>query len=217
MEAERKLEGATYHFRNMEELYLRKEDDFIHELEAFLVKVRSVPDVLLEDFNKEFSLGISLEEKLYPGIFKLKAQEQKKEEAIVFIEWWKNKMEEIERSKLGFLFSKRNISVHRKQVAPDLRKINLYDTITFHEDVTIEKYDEKGNLYEISRSSHIPSKSQEPKPAKIEWCFIDYPEENIMEACRKLLDKVRGFVEEAKTRFAYDQQKKDGDSHSIQD
>ncbi|MEM0172551.1 MAG: hypothetical protein QXV57_08325 [Thermoproteota archaeon] len=46
----------------MEETYLKCEEHFIYELEAFLVKLRSVPDVLLEDFNEKFSLGISLDQ-----------------------------------------------------------------------------------------------------------------------------------------------------------
>jgi hypothetical protein len=199
MEAEKKLRGAEYHLRRMEKFYLKNEERFIYELEAFLVKARSVPDVLLEDFNKKYSLGISLEERLEPQIFEQKAKQQKNEKAIAFVEWWKSKKEELP---LRLFFSKRNMSVHRKQVTPDLKKVNLFEvSIAVCEEVTVEKYDEQGNLIEISKSSNAPPKVPEPKPAKIEWCFKDYPEESVLEVSRKLLNNIRTLVEEAKTRF----------------
>jgi ribosomal 30S subunit maturation factor RimM len=35
MEAERKLHGAAYHLQRMEEWYLKNDEYFIYELEAF--------------------------------------------------------------------------------------------------------------------------------------------------------------------------------------
>lgn len=42
MEAEKKLQGAIYHFQRMKETYLKYEENFIYELEAFLVKARAL-------------------------------------------------------------------------------------------------------------------------------------------------------------------------------
>lgn len=205
MEAEKKLRGATYHLQRMREMYLKNEENFIHELEAFLVKARSVPDVLLEDFNKKFSLGISLEAELSPKTFEDKARQLRNTSALDFIQWWKAKMNHIRSDPLGSIFfgwkGKRNISVHRKVVRPDLKKITLVETIHLTESVTIRKYDEKGNLIEESKSPEIPPKPIEPKPAEINWFFSEYPNENVFEVSKKLLDVVKGFVEEAKSRF----------------
>jgi hypothetical protein len=35
----------------------------------------------------------------------------------------------------------------------------------------------------------------------MECCFSEYPDENVLEACRKILQTVKRFVEEAKSRF----------------
>jgi hypothetical protein len=203
MEAEKKLRGAIYHFQRMEKAYLKNEENFIYELEAFLVKVRSVPDVLLEDFNEKLSLGISLEEELYPKTFEERARQLQNTQAISFIQWWKSKMEQIRSDKLGsILFGKRNISVHRKVVRPDLKKITLYETIrATTEYINIRKYDEKGNLIEDEKSLGIPPAPEEPKPPEVEWCFSEYPDENVLEVSRKILQTVKRFVEEAKSRF----------------
>jgi len=201
MEAEKKLRGAIYHLQRMEEAYLKNEENFIYELEAFLVKVISVPDVLLEDFNEKLSLGISLEEKLYPETFEERARELQNAQAMSFIQWWRSKMEQIRSDKLGSIFfGKRNISVHRKVVRPDL-KITLYETIRITDSINIRKYDEKGNLIEDVKSLEIPPALEEPKPSEIEWCFSEYPDENVLEACKKILQTVKRFVEEAKSRF----------------
>ena len=202
MEAEKKLLGAIYHLQRMEEFYLKNEEYFIHELEAFLVNVRSVPDVLLEDFNQKFSLRINLEEKLARKIFENRAKQMHNSQAISFIQWWKKKMDQIRSDKLGFiLFGKRNISVHRKVVRPDLKKITIHETIRLTDSVTIRKYDEKGNLIEELKSPQIPPEPIEQKPAEIGWFFSDYPNENVLEVSRKLLQIVKEFIEEAKSRF----------------
>ena len=82
MEAEKKLKGAEYHLERMNELYLKNEAQFTHEFEAFLSKIRSVPDVMLEDFNRKFNMGISLDENLYPLYFERKAKKLNNQEAI---------------------------------------------------------------------------------------------------------------------------------------
>lgn len=202
MEAEKKLRGATYHLQRMKEMYLKNEENFIYELEAFLVKTRSIPDVLLEDFNQKFSLGMSLEKELNHKTFKERAQQLQNAQAISFIKWWKDKMKQIRSDSLGsILFGKRNISVHRKVVKPDLKKVTLHDNIRLTDSVTVKKYDEKGKLIEEVKSPETSQKPPEPKPAEINWFFSEHPDENILEACKKLLEMIKGFIEEAKSRF----------------
>jgi len=202
MEAERKLQGAAYHLQRMEEVYLKNDEFFTYELEAFLVKLKSVTDVLLEDFNEKFSLGISLEKKLTSKIFENKARQLQNYRAISFIQWWNNKIRQIRSDQLGsILFKKRNISIHRKVVKPDLKRITLYETI--HYSVTVRAYDEKGNLIKEVKSPETPQEPEKPKPKppEVEWYFIEYPNENVLEVSKKLFQMIKGFVEEAKNRF----------------
>jgi len=202
MEADKKLRGAFYHLQRMEQTYLKDEESFIYELEAFLVKLRSVLDVLLEDFNKKFGLGISLEEELYPSVFEERAQKLNNAEAMRFIKWWRDKKNLMRNGKFGsILFTKRNISVHRKVIRPDLKEIALYDVVLPTDSVTIEKYDEKGNLIEELKTLPIPPRSVEPEPPKVDWYFNDFPEENVLEVSRKLYQIVKEFIEEAKAQF----------------
>ncbi|MEM1963269.1 MAG: hypothetical protein QXN23_06590 [Candidatus Caldarchaeum sp.] len=204
MEAQKKLEGAKYHFQRMEETYSKNEKHFTYELEAFLVKLRSVPDVLLQDFNEKFSLNINLEEKLDPKTFKERAEKMKNGQAIAFIQWWKENIDRMRSDKRGsILFSKRNISVHRKVLQPNLKKVNVFETITVTESIKIVKYDEEGRLVEEWKSPETPPKPREVKPTEIEinLFFSEYPEENVLEVCRMLLEMIEKFVEEAKNRF----------------
>ncbi|MEM0172552.1 MAG: hypothetical protein QXV57_08330 [Thermoproteota archaeon] len=50
-------------------------------------------------------------------------------------------MNQIESDPLGsIIFGKRNISVHRKVVGLDLKKISIYETIHVTESITVQKY-----------------------------------------------------------------------------
>jgi len=202
MEADKKIQGATYHLQRMEDFYLKNWEYLIYELEAFLVTVRSVPDVLLEDYNVKFSLGISLGEQLYPKTFEDRARQLQNKQAINFIEWWKKKVNQIRSDKLGsLLFGKRNVSVHRKVVTPDLQKITLHEDIHITESVIIRQYDTNGNLIKEIKSPESPPKPIKSKPAEIDWCFTDYPDDNVVDVSRKLLRIIQQYVEEAKRRF----------------
>lgn len=175
---------------------MENEEQFTHEFEAFLTNARSIPDVMLEDFNNKFGLGISLEEKLTPNTFEKKAKQLKNQEAMAFIDWWKSRMEQVRSSALGPLFDKRNIAIHRKTVKPDLKKINVIPKFSVAE---ITVHDEKGNL--VAKSSSIGSKDEKPEPAEFEWSFIDYPNDNALGVSKKLLDEIHKMLAEAKIYF----------------
>jgi len=51
------------------------------------------------------------------------------------------------------------------------------------------------------KSPEIPQKPLEPKPAEINWFFSEHLDENVLEACKKLLEMMKGLIEEAKCRF----------------
>ena len=202
MWAERKLLGAKYHLDRMKEMYLKNEEYFINELEAFLTKLRSVPDVLLEDFNQKFSLGISQKEYLSPKRFKEKAQRCQNNEALKFIKWWNNKMNRIRLSKFGkIFFEKRNLSIHRKVVRPDLKRIKTYKIIHIAPSVTVKMYDEKGNLIERRESTETPLKFKESKPPEVSWHFKEYSDEDVLEISNEMFNMVKKFIEEARAQF----------------
>ena len=95
LEAEKKLQAAKYHLDRMKKTYTKNEEIFIYELESFLVNARSTPDILLEDFEKIFLLGISLRHRLFPDTFEKKAKQRQLPNAINFINWWRREMNRV--------------------------------------------------------------------------------------------------------------------------
>jgi len=202
MESERKLKGSEYHLKRMEELYGKDHEVFMYELEAFLIKTRSVLDILLYDFAEKLQLGIDRNRELNDHIFEETARKHGNDQAIKFIEWWRKRRDEVKEKNFKPLLDKRNIAVHRGSVRPNIQKITLYDTAVATESITIIKKNETGNIIEIYES---PGKSTvkpiEPKPAEIDWYFEEYPDKNILNVCREFLENIRQMVEEAKTNF----------------
>ena len=200
--ARNKLDGVKYHLHRMEQLYPNDIRSFKHEFEAFLVKARSVFDVILEDFNEKFELGIGLEEKLNAKVFEDRSKQLGKTEALEFIRWWKNKKNEI-TSKPCFnsLFTKRNISVHRKIVGPDLQKIIGEEKISIPENVIVyvRRVDEKP-INEIKSSEITPKPTEQPL-FKIGWYIKECTEDDVLTVCKKLLKLLIEFLEGAENKF----------------
>lgn len=182
----------------MSELYLKNEEQFTNEFEAFLSKIRSVPDVMLEDFNRKFKLGISLEERLFPEDFIKRARKLNNQEAISFFNWWKNELEQIRSSTVGPLFDLRNISIHRKTVTTDLKRINVTAKISCFAEIAV--YDAKGNL--VSKSSSIRPQDEKPEPPKIEWSFKEYPNDNALDISKKLFSEIERMLKEAQLLYS---------------
>jgi len=203
LEAEKKLQGAKYHLDRMREMYLDNEKFFTYELESFLAKIRSVPDVLLEDYNQIFSLGISLEENLDSKIFQMRAKQLKLPTAVSFIEWWKNEMKTLWADSIGsIIFGKRNVSIHRVTVTPNLKKISITATIRATASVKVIKKDDKGNVVEVRSSSteRPKTKTTNQKP-KIDWCFEEYSEDNVLNISKQFFNRIKKLVEDAKKKY----------------
>jgi len=202
MDAEKKLKEALYHLRNMEQTYTTDEEHFIYELNCFLIALRSIPDVLLEDLNEKYGLGISLDEKLTPQVFKRKAKELNKTDALRFIKWWEERVNSIKEDRYGsVLFRKRNISVHRRVVTPDSAQITLMEIIHLVDSVSIKVYDESGNLIREEKPPPPTTQAVENIPPKVDWFFKEFKEdsqENVLDVCRKLFQMFKDFVTEAK-------------------
>ena len=183
----------------MKKLYLKNEEEFTFELEAFLTKVKSVPDVLLEDFNIKFGLGINLETKLNSDAFERKALQLGNNEALAFIKWWKNKIHSIKSSYVGPLLDKRNLAIHRNTITPDFKSINLFPKISASVEVAV--HDAKGNL--VAKSSSIKPKDEKATPPKTEWSFKGYPNDNALDLSKQLLEEIHKMLEEAKNSSSH--------------
>lgn len=200
MTAKETLEGALYHLNRMKLTYLTK--DFVHELRAFLSVTRSVPEHLLEDYNVKYSLNIPDEEHLITT-FKTEAKRLNNKVALNFFNWWKAERDKLRNDRIGsLLFTKRNISIHRRMVKPDLAKVEIRDYVHVTDSVTVEKYDSEGKLIEIvSSPPERPKTLAKESESKAEWFFKEYPDENVLIVCQKLYEMMRSFVTSAESRF----------------
>jgi len=87
---------------------------------AFLNCVNSIPDYLLEEYNKKFQLGITLNDKLYPSDFKREANQQNNKKALQFILDFKSEKNKIESDSVGkILTKKRDLDTHRESQRPN--------------------------------------------------------------------------------------------------
>jgi hypothetical protein len=191
MEAEIILLEAEYHLQRMRELNLNNMKHFKYELNAFLFNARSIPDVLLEDFNKIFSLGISSETKINSLKFEKIAYQLNNIQALTFLLWWTRYKNTNIVSDLIFsmLFNKRTISIHTKIMESE--RVNETSIFISGE---WKVYDEDGTL--VTQTPQKPMKS-----TTSDWFFTDYPDTNALEACEKLFEILKSFIEEAKNQF----------------
>ena len=202
MEVEIRLEHCEYRLKRMEEAYGKDFRVFVYESQDFLTNARSIMEyIILYDFAKKFKLEINENERLDQKIFEKKARESNNTRALEFIKWWESKRKELINSRFGPLFEKRNIAVHRRSVKPDRVKVKLYENVSVKESIRVIKKDEKGEVYEIFQSPEEPISKPEPKPPEIDWYCEKYPNEKIVDVCRRYLETLRGIVEEAKSKF----------------
>ena len=190
MDAEIKLQEVEYHLQRMRELYLDNMKHFKYELNAFLINARSIPDVLLEDFNKIFSLGINSEIKINSSIFEKIAYQLNNIQALTFLLWWTRYKNTniLSDHLLSTLFNNRDILIHTKIMEPE----KLNETSIFISGKW-KVYDEDGKL--------VTQTPQKPIPKKNGWFFTDYPDTNALDACEKLFEMLKAFIEEAKNQF----------------
>ncbi len=87
---------------------------------TFLNCANSIPDHLLEEYNKKFNLGITLNDKLSPSTFEDAAKKQKNTQATKFISEFKKEKKKIESDPVGkILKKKRNLDTHRESQRPN--------------------------------------------------------------------------------------------------
>jgi hypothetical protein len=199
MVAKETLEKARYHLRRIEETYDKPE--MIYELNSFLSTVASVPEHLLEDYNIKYSLNISDDEKLTRE-FEDRANRGNNPQAIAFFQWWRNEYDRIKNDKLcSLVIGKRHMSIHRRVARPDLIKVEkiLYMTTS----VAIEVHDSEGRIKSTYSSPETPRPEATPekKEAKVTFSFKEYPQDDIVDICRKICGIMEKLVEDASSKF----------------
>ncbi len=191
MEAEKKLQEAEYHLQRMRELYLDNIMHFKYELNAFLFNAKSIPDVLLEDFNKKFSLGINSNIKINSSKFEKIAYQLNNIQALTFLLWWtRYKNTNIVSTPLfSMLFNVKDVSIYTKVMEHEkLNETSIYIAGEW------KVYDEDGNL--VTQTPQKPMNS-----TKNDWFFTGYPDINALESCEKLFEILKAFIEKAENQF----------------
>jgi len=153
------------------------EDRFKRYLDRFLAAVRSIPYFLLRDYSVRFGLHVPLVEKLYSELFEEIAEQIENKEAINFIQWWKQKMEELEKDPLGsLLIDERRINTQNIFMLPELYKVEAQTRAPL-----VQKVEEYG--------------------VRVGWFFKEYDMEPVLIVCEKFLNIMKRFVDEAETKF----------------
>ena len=183
-ETDNKLDIARYFLEQMEK-YEKDGRDFQHNLNAFIVFVRSALHLLLE---KELT-QISRQYK--------KTKEIEKHQKLT--NWIQQKKSIYKDPLVDFFIKKRNYIL--KEASPELiREINITEPIHLTETITVMRYDEHGQL--------IDTTSSEPSTVKLpgkqlnnqsKWIFADWQgNEHIITLCKWFLSKLEHMLKEAK-------------------
>lgn len=109
MDTRNKLEETQYF---LDELIKTKNDTklFHFNLSAFLSVWRSVLDIMLYDFAEYYSIGFTRQDIITHQTFKAVASALKHNNALKFIDWWREKQGELMQNPL---WAKRRLIIHR--------------------------------------------------------------------------------------------------------
>ena len=126
METRKKLEEARFFLEKLLESVSGVDEKVsFYYLSAFLSAWRSVLDVMLYDFAKYYSLGLTQEDKMSNYEFSLVAKTQRNDKALDFIKWWEKKIQKLSKNKL---WKMRRIIIHRGY--PEIMQVYVPSTIS---------------------------------------------------------------------------------------
>ena len=180
-------------------------DRLQYHLRAFLTSLKSVFDYLLEDYNKKYSLGITEDEDLSEKIFEETARRLGHNEAQRFIAWWKVKKKQVQSDRrCAFLLARhgrRDLIVHRRRV-PMRAEVHIFDSVTAHVHIRVEKYNKQGDLVQVSESEPAePTQAPAPRPSTIEFYFDQFEGESTVSVCQYCFEAIKNMIEEARRNF----------------
>jgi len=200
MDVKDTLERCEYHLERMKELY-PKEEYFKKELNAFLPCVQSIPEHLLNDYQIKFGLNILDKEHLVEK-FNTVAKRQNNLDAMTFYSWWKAEVDKLRKDAIGkVVLNKRDLTIHRKTIKPDLAKHEITDRINIIDTVTVIKRDAKGKIYEISESPPEPKPTPIPSESRTDRYFKEIPEKTVIDVCQIIYALMSDLVKKAEIKF----------------
>ena len=179
---------------------------FIFDLEAFLSSAKSALDVMMEDVNRRFSLGIGMNRKISWPLLRNKAGNDQK--ILDCIKLCEDGIKSIRATKIGRLVLQRkglrNWSVHRIVVKPTHAEVIIVDGVACSDSLTVEVTNvSDGQSRVISTPApelEIRGSVPRESPA-VNWFFEKYPDKNVIDACTELADLISSLVTDVKNRF----------------
>jgi len=197
--AESKLDEAKFFFKKM----LKIKDNYSewrYYFSAFLCSVRSIPYHLLYDYAKKIDIGLYLNDYIDSKIFRKKALEQNKQDALSFVDWYNKKLIEfLKKNVVEAIIKSRNIDIHRN-IAPLESFASLSANFTISDRV---KFDSRDNEGRDTRRDKINKKSALPSSDLIEVkpYLPELPGVNVHDACKESLRLMRIFIDEIHQKF----------------
>jgi len=178
MNADEKIKEAQFFLQKLKkyEFHMSVNDYYLN---AFISSADSIPEYLLEDYQKAYLFHISLKERDLKKQFLEKACKNAVKgdlTALKFFQWYKERTKYIESSdQVGKVLSNhRNITIHREPTRPIIQL------------VTRDKSDST-------------SPSREPK-----IIILCLPNMSMVEACKKFLILMENLVSEAHSKFPHE-------------
>jgi hypothetical protein len=188
MDTRNKLKETRY-FLDALNLARNEPEKFQYNLSAFLNAWRSILDVMLYDFAEFYSLGFTREEKVTDRDFWVAARAKNLNDAMRFIEWWREKQGVLMNNPL---WRKRTITAHRgyPQVAPYRFYVSGSGgtSITISGDVVLSAG---------SAESAIPVTITPLSELR----FTDFPDQSITDLCTRAFSEIERIIQEAEREF----------------
>ncbi len=199
MLAEEKLKEAEYWLETLKKTDPNRKE-FRYHLGAFLSAIRSIMDYLLEDYNRKFSLGFSLDEKLYPNEFEKKAKQLGHKDALNFIRWWKKKLDDLKKDRtVGPLITKRHVYIHRQPV-PLSAEIEVTNIVTTRAEIFV--HDKDGRIKAHNKSEDDTEQNyKNSNKVNVEWFFDKDGKMPVIPVCEKCLNIMKNVIDETKQKF----------------
>mgnify|MGYP000504064673 CR=1 FL=1 len=189
MDTRRKLNEAKYFLEALKRTQVDSEIYYI--LSAFLNAWRSCLDIMLYDFNEYYSMGFTIDDEIKDAYFAAVAKALKKDDALKFIKWWREKQGILKNNPL---WKKRILIVHRGY--PPIRSYKIYVSGSGGTSSTISGYIEPAEI--------VSGESVSPGSISIqsgEFYFSDSPNQSIIDLCTQAYDEMKSIIEEAEKTF----------------
>ena len=199
MTAEKKIDEAQYFLDHL----LSSSGKLEFELSAFVTSARSVFDHLLQDFASRFSLGTLTF--LSAQTFREKAERLHNQSAIDFIDWYEKEQTPLRGNNVyGFVFSLRDINIHRESLKQLLR-ITTTGPITVEAGTTVEiplVFTPLGKPMKVEGSVRRGSEEvgRVEATATTAAYFTENQNNDVLTVCTAFLQAAKQFVTQAQSR-----------------